>query len=133
MTAPLAAFDGSGNPAPVRRTRLVRERSVSELFGLHPGEMYRIAYSVGGSQQRRVTRSIAVFTGQAERRRWGGEMATCLDFALPQGRVLSLLSSQLVDARPAAMNERGQWVLMDQQQGTRRRRAARRSSRQRGA
>jgi len=86
--------------------------------------MYRISYAVGGPNQRRVTRSVAVFGGHAERRVWGGTLAPCLDFALPQGRTLSLLVSQLVDARPAEMNEHGQWVL--QQTQGRRRRAARR-------
>jgi hypothetical protein len=88
--------------------------------------MYRISYAVGGLNQRRVTRSVAVYGGQAERRVWGGALAPCLDFALPQGRTLSLLTSQLVDARPAEKNENGQWVL--QQTHGRRRRAARRQS-----
>ena len=73
--------------------------------------MYRISYSVGGSNQRRVTRSVAIYGGQSERRVWSGEIMPCLDFALPQGRTLSLLTNQLVDARPAELNERGQWVL----------------------
>lgn len=114
-----------------RRQRLVRDSPPRESyanpvehFALEPGAMYRISYSVGGPTQRRVTRSVAVYGGPTERRVWGGALVPCLDFALPQGRTLSLLASQLVDARPAEMNEHGQWVL--QQAGGRRRRAARR-------
>lgn len=113
-----------------RRPRLVRdghrelENNSADHFALQAGEMYRISYSIGGAQQRRVTRSVVIYGGQSERRLWGGETMACLDFALPHGRSVSLLSSQLVDARPAEMNERGQWVL--QQPEGRRRRAARR-------
>jgi hypothetical protein len=80
-------------------------------FVLRLGEMYRISYFVGGSSQRRVTRSVVVYGGQTERRVWSGDVMPCLDFSLPQGRTLSLLTHQLVDARPAELNERGQWVL----------------------
>jgi hypothetical protein len=90
----------------------VRDRSVVERFGLRPAEMYRVAYIAGGGDARRVSRSLAVFNGESERRRWDGQAATCLDFVLPQGRALSLLATQLVDVRPAGLNERGQWVLM---------------------
>jgi hypothetical protein len=127
MSVPTSLF---GNTELPRRPRLVRdsqrvgEPSPVDQFGLHPGDMYRISYSVGGNQQRRVTRSVVIFGGQSERRLWGGDTQVCLDFALPQGRTLSLLASQLVDARPAELNDRGQWVL--QQPEGRRRRAARR-------
>ncbi|MBJ7610593.1 MAG: hypothetical protein JF887_14390 [Candidatus Dormibacteraeota bacterium] len=93
----------------------MRDRSVVERFRLQPGEMYRVAYITGGPQARRMSRSLAVFEGMVEHRRWGGEIASCLDFALPQGRALSLLDSQLVDVRPAGLNERGQWVLVSQE------------------
>jgi hypothetical protein len=86
--------------------------------------MYRISYSVGGPNQRRVTRSVAIYGGQSERRVWSGDLMACLDFVLPQGRTLSLLTNQLVDARPAELNDRGQWVL--QQPEGHRRRAPRR-------
>jgi hypothetical protein len=112
------------------RRRLVRdgfretETNPVDHFALRSGEMYRISYSVGGSSQRRVTRSVAIFGGQTERRVWSGDVMPCLDFALPQGRTLSLLTNQLVDARPAELNERGQWVL--QQPDGHHRRALRR-------
>jgi hypothetical protein len=67
---------------------------------------------------------VAIYGGQTERRVWSGDVMSCLDFALPQGRTLSLLTSQLVDARPAELNERGQWVL--QQPDGHHRRAPRR-------
>jgi hypothetical protein len=127
MSVQASPFGGSEMP---RRQRLVRD-SLRESepdpvhhFALQPGAMYRISYSVGGPHQRRVTRSIAVYGGEADHRVWDGELMPCLDFALPQGRSLSLLASQLVDARPAEMNERGQWVL--QRPEGRRRRAPRR-------
>lgn len=96
-----------------RRSVRSREVSAVERFKLAPGEMYRIAYAVGGGSQRRVTRSVAVFRGLTEHRRWTGDIAPCLDFALPRGRALSLVFDQLVDARPATQNDRGQWVLQD--------------------
>ena len=74
-----------------------------------------------------MSRSLAVFDAVSQRRRWDGEVATCLDFVLPQGRALSLLGNQLVDVRPAGLNERGQWVLLEQAAGGRRRRASRRN------
>ena len=111
-----------------RRGRLVRDRSAVERFGLRLGEMYRVAYVAGGVEARRVSRSLVVFEGVTERRRWDGEAASCLDFALPQGRALSLLASQLVDVRPAGLNERGQWVLLAQDQAARRRRTTRRTT-----
>lgn len=112
---------------PEKRTRLVRDRSLVERFGLRPGEMYRVAYVAGGAEARRVSRSLVLFDGVCERRRWDGRVASCLDFVLPQGRALSLLGSQLVDVRPAGLNERGQWVLLAQAAGGRRRRASRRN------
>ncbi len=128
MTVQTSLFSSPEMP---RRQRLVRDTGSRdsyanpvEHFALQPGATYRISYSVGGPSQRRVTRSVAVYGGLAERRVWGGALMPCLDFALPQGRTLSLLASQLVDARPAEMNEHGQWVL--QPAGARRRRAARR-------
>ncbi len=83
-------------------------------FGaLTPGAMYRIAYGVGGATERRITRSVVVFTGSGERRRWDGQQVPCLEFELPRGRTLSLLENQIVDARPAHFNEKGQLVLAD--------------------
>jgi hypothetical protein len=120
MNAPNAASPSA--PPPARRGRLVRDRSVVERFGLRQGDMYRIAYVAGGAQSRRVSRSLVVFEGVCERRRWDGEAASCLDFALPQGRGLSLVESRLIDVRPAGLNERGQWVLLAQDQSRRRRR-----------
>src|SRR6202140_4665230 len=99
-------------PNPVKRARLVRDRSVVERFGLQPAGMYRVAYVAGATQSRRVSRSLAVFQGVSERRRWNGKPALCLDFVLPQGRPLSLLPAQVVDVRPAGQNEQGQWVLV---------------------
>jgi hypothetical protein len=118
-------FGGLGPPA---RGRLIRDRSALERFGLRPAEMYRVAYVAGGGESRRVSRSLAVFNGESERRRWDGQTVTCLDFVLPQGRPLSLLATQLVDVRPAGLNERGQWVLMSGDgQPRRRSRSGRRS------
>lgn len=127
MNAPNAADQTlSAAPSAGRRTRLVRERSAVERFGLHAGEMYRVAYVSGGVHARRVSRSLLVFEGVAERRRWDGESTVCLDFVLPQGRGLSLLGSQLVDVRPAGLNERGQWVLIAPEVPARRHRQRRR-------
>jgi hypothetical protein len=97
-----------------------------EGFALRPGELYRISYAVGGVQQRRVTRSLAVFVSRSERRQWNGDVVDCLDFSRPQGRPLSLLASQLVDVRPASLDERGRLVLLNG--GTHRRRLSRRRS-----
>ncbi|MBJ7593482.1 MAG: hypothetical protein JF886_01255 [Candidatus Dormibacteraeota bacterium] len=128
MDAPNAATALSAPPlAQVRRGRLVRERTVLDRFGLKTGDMYRVAYVAGGVQSRRVSRSLVVFEGITERRRWDGGAASCLDFVLPQGRPLSLLASQIVDVRPAGLNERGQWVLLAEGRLRRRRRSARRS------
>jgi len=91
--------------------RAPRRREGPHPFVLTPESMYRIAYSVGGADDRRITRSIVVFKGASERRRWDGAPTTCLDFELPHGRALSLLDSQLVDARPARYDERGHLVL----------------------
>ena len=96
-------------------------------FGLRPGELYRISYSLGSPHLRRVTRSLAVFHGASLRRQWDGTTVACLDFTRPQGRPLSLLGIQLVDARLASLNDRGQAVLaMDAEP---RRRLARRRMR----
>jgi hypothetical protein len=110
----------------MRRGRLVRDRSVLDRFGLKPAEMYRVAYVVGGANVRRVSRSLVLFEGVSERRRWDGEATSCLDFVLPQGRPLSLVASQIVDVRPAGLNERGQWVLLTPDRPRRRRRPSRR-------
>ncbi|MGA7989053.1 MAG: hypothetical protein WCB51_11720 [Candidatus Dormiibacterota bacterium] len=80
---------------------------------LRRGEMYRISYSLRTPQQRRVTRSLAVFTGSSTRRLWDGHEAVCFEFQRPQGRPLSLLRGQIVEARPATLNERGQLVLVE--------------------
>ena len=95
------------------------------VWPLTPGEMYRIAYGVGGSVERRITRSVVVFAGEGKRRRWDGLQVRCLEFALPRGRTLSLLEDQIVDARPALLNDRGQLVLVSAD-GPRRRRILRR-------
>lgn len=87
--------------------------------------MYRISYALGSTRERRVTRSVVVFDGATERRQWNGQVVMCLDFSRPHGRPLSILSAQLVDARPAVRNERGQVVLVDGP-GPRRRRLSRR-------
>lgn len=98
-----------------------------ERFGLQAAEMYRVAYVVGGTETRRVSRSLAIFEGVSEHRRWDGESVLCLDFVLPHGRPLSLLSTQLVDVRPAGLNERGQWVLLAQDEERRVHRSRRRT------
>lgn len=128
MNAPDAATNAEFSPpgATPQRNRLVRDQGPRERFGLQEGEAYRIAYIAGGAQVRRVGRSVALYLGMTERRRWDGESAVCLDFVLPQGRPLSMLSSQIVDVRSAALNERGQWVLQAQDALWRRRRAPRR-------
>lgn len=102
-------------------------------FGLRPGEMYRISYSVGTPHQRRVTRSLVVFGGTAQRRQWDGELVNVLDFIRPQGRPLSLLAAQLVDARPASLNERGQLILTDDPGKRRRRLTVRRRAAAQGS
>jgi hypothetical protein len=86
-----------------------------------------VAYVIGGVESRRVSRTLAVFEGISERRRWDGESALCLDFVLPHGRPLSLLPTQVVDVRPTSLNERGQWVLLAQDREPRARRPGRRS------
>ena len=90
-------------------------------FALRPGELYRISYVLGSPQLRRVTRSLAVYGGESVRRQWDGSSVPCLDFTRPQGRPISLLSSQLVDARLASLNDRGQVVLVEHPQRGRRR------------
>lgn len=123
MNAPNDANDTMAPQAsPPRRGRLVREQSAVERFSLRVGGAYRIAYTAGSAAVRRVSRSVVVFEGVSERRRWDGDSTPCLDFALPQGRPLSLLTTQLVDVRPAQLNERGQWVLVAQDAAAPRRR-----------
>jgi hypothetical protein len=75
-----------------------------------------------------VSRSLVLFEGVGERRRWDGGTVSCLEFVLPQGRGLCLLASQLIDARAAGLNERGQWILIAQDQARRRQRVPRRSA-----
>lgn len=88
--------------------------------------MYRVSYSLQTPQLRRVTRSLAVFTGASKRRLWDGHEAVCFEFERPHGRPLSLLRGQIVEARPATLNERGQLVLVEEP-GTRQRRTFPRS------
>ena len=95
-------------------------------FGLRPGELYRISYALGSPEVRRVTRSLAVFGGASARRQWDGTTVWCLDFTRPQGRPLSLVGDQLVDARLATLNEHGQVVLVDDPGRARRRLTRRR-------
>ena len=94
-------------------------------FGLRRGELYRISYALGSPALRRVTRSLAVYSGSSVRRQWDGTTVATLDFTRPQGRPLSLLGSQLVDARLASYNERGQVVLAEQRSRPRRRNSRR--------
>ncbi len=76
--------------------------------------MYRISYTVRTPQQRRVTRSLAVYSGASKRRLWDGHEAVCYEFQRPHGRPLSLLRAQIVEARPATLNDRGQLVLIEE-------------------
>src|ERR1017187_8131369 len=85
-----------------------------ERFQLRRGEMYRISYTVRTPQQRRVTRSLAVFAGSSKRRLWDGREAICYEFQRPHGRPLSPLRQQIVEARPATLNARGQLVLVEE-------------------
>jgi len=85
-----------------------------ERFQLRRGEMYRVSYTVRTPQQRRVTRSLAVYSGCAKRRLWDGREAVCYEFQRPHGRPLSLLRGQIVEARPATLNDRGQLVLVEE-------------------
>lgn len=85
-----------------------------ERFQLRRGEMYRISYTVRTPQQRRVTRSLAVYAGSSKRRLWDGREAVCYEFQRPHGRPLSLLRAQIVEARPATLNDRGQLVLVEE-------------------
>jgi hypothetical protein len=97
-----------------------------ESVQLRRGEMYRISYSLQTPQLRRVTRSLAVFTGASKRRLWDGREAICYEFERPHGRPLSLLRGQIVEARPATLNDRGQLVLVEEP-GPRQRRSFSRS------
>jgi hypothetical protein len=85
-----------------------------ERFQLRRGEMYRISYTVRTPHQRRVTRSLAVYAGSSKRRLWDGREAVCFEFQRPHGRPLSLLRGQIVEARPATLNDRGQLVLVEE-------------------
>jgi hypothetical protein len=121
-----ANFD---NAAPRPRMKLVRDPVSSastylktSRIDLHEGEMYRIAYSSQGSGER-VSRSVALYEGESKRRSWKGEVVACLDFALPQGRKISLLADQLVDARAAVLGDRGKWILVNDGRARGRRRS----------
>lgn len=102
------------------------EAAQRETLGLQPGQLYRLAHTQGTHQGRRVIRSLVVFVGASTRRQWDGTVVTCLEFTRPQGRPLSLLAAQVVEARAAARNERGQVVLLATQLGLARRRGSRR-------
>lgn len=102
------------------------EAAQRETLGLEPGQLYRLAHTQGIHQARRVIRSLVVFEGASTRRQWDGTLVTCLEFTRPQGRPLSLLAGQVVEARAAARNERGQVVLLATQLGLARRRGSRR-------
>lgn len=95
-------------------------------LGLQPGQLYRLAHSQGTHQARRVIRSLVVFVGAATRRQWDGTTVTCLEFTRPQGRPLSLLATQVVEARAAMRNELGQVMLMAEPHRSTRRRGGRR-------
>lgn len=95
-------------------------------LGLQPGQLYRLAHSQGTHQARRVIRSLVVFVGAATRRQWDGTSVTCLEFTRPQGRPLSLLINQVVEARAAMRNEQGQVMLMAEPSRATRRRGGRR-------
>jgi hypothetical protein len=122
-----ANFD---NAFPQPRVRLVRDSVDSapaalkaSRISLHQGEMYRIAYSNHGSGER-VSRSVALYEGESKRRSWKGDVVSCLDFALPQGRKISLLADQLVDARAAVLGDRGKWILVNDGRARGRRRSS---------
>lgn len=95
-------------------------------LGLQPGQLYRLAHSQGTHAARRVIRSLVVFIGASVRRQWDGTTVTCLEFTRPQGRPLSLLIAQVVEARPAMRTEDGQVMLVSQPAGAARRRGGRR-------
>jgi hypothetical protein len=111
------------DPNPPHRTRQYLQTMMNaqgaghhgevERFQLRRGEMYRISYTVRTPQQRRVTRSLAVYAGSSKRRLWDGREAVCYEFQRPHGRPLSLLRDQIVEARPATLNDRGQLVLVE--------------------
>ena len=95
-------------------------------MGLEPGQLYRLAHTQGTQQARRVIRSLVVFVGASTRRQWDGTLVTCLEFTRPQGRPLSLLAQQVVEARAATRNESGQVVLIASPLASRRRGSRRR-------
>src|ERR1017187_4707557 len=110
-------------PSPSRRTRQYLQTMMNaqsaghhgevERFQLRRGGMYRISYTVRTPLQQRVTRSLAVYAGSSRRRMWDGREAVCFEFQRPHGRPLSLLRGQIVEARPATLNDRGQLVLVE--------------------
>lgn len=97
-------------------------------FHLTHGQTYRVAYTLGNDDQRRMTRSIATFRGLSERRMWDGKPVSCLEFLLPHGRAVSILAHQLIEARPATLNDKGQFTLVEDDHPTVRRRAVRASA-----
>ena len=115
-------FEGSaftdrtmGPAQTLSRVRLVRDSQPARplpSLALNEGEMYRIAYSIKGPGDR-VSRSVALFLGSSEKKSWEGDVVPCLDFELPQGRKMSLLAEQVVDARAATLGDHGKWVLVD--------------------
>ena len=54
-----------------------------------------------------------MYAGSSKRRLWDGREAVCYEFQRPHGRPLSLLRGQIVEARPATLNDRGQLVLVE--------------------
>jgi hypothetical protein len=123
QTMALCDLGVTRGPNPPRRTRQYLQTMMNaqsaghhgevERFQLRRGEMYRISYTVRTPQQRRVTRSLAVYAGSSKRRLWDGREAVCYEFQRPHGRPLSLLRGQIVEARPATLNDRGQLVLVE--------------------
>lgn len=98
----------------------------AQALGLRAGQLYRLAHTQGTHQARRVIRSLVVFAGASTRRQWDGTIVTCLEFTRPQGRPLALLAGQVVEARAATRNERGQVVLLSTPLGATARRGSRR-------
>lgn len=100
--------------APVELTDFANQHlaaNVAESFALRVGSNYRIAYASGTWRNRRMSKSVARFAGWTLHPDWTGSHVDCLDFVLPQGRTVSLLPHQLVEARLLVQNERGQWVV----------------------
>lgn len=77
------------------------------------GGMYRISYLVGEGSHSHTMRSVVRYEGQKISKRWDGSDAVCLLFRLPQGRTLSLVSTQLREIRSTEKNTQGQWILTE--------------------